>query len=134
VVIIAGGRIEHRLTKWPCFQAGVLSGRRRLLPLRAERSDPWVVVEAENGDKVTTKLVALTILKTLPPPFVSENIFDVDAGAANEAVAAYEPGNMRSQIVKKGTNTIILDAYNANPALWKPQSKTLQEWSIREKL
>jgi UDP-N-acetylmuramoyl-tripeptide--D-alanyl-D-alanine ligase len=42
--------------------------------------------------------------------------FDVPADAANEAVEQYEPGNMRSQMVKKGTNTIILDAYNANPS------------------
>ena len=31
-------------------------------------------------------------------------------------MAAYAPGNMRSQVIRKGTNTIILDAYNANPS------------------
>ena len=41
--------------------------------------------------------------------------FKVDAKLANRAVAEYVPGNMRSQVLKKGTNTIILDAYNANP-------------------
>jgi UDP-N-acetylmuramoyl-tripeptide--D-alanyl-D-alanine ligase len=32
-----------------------------------------------------------------------------------EAIENYIPSNNRSQLVKKGTNTIILDAYNANP-------------------
>ena len=32
---------------------------------------------------------------------------------------AYTPTNSRSQIIKKDTNTILLDAYNANPASMK---------------
>jgi UDP-N-acetylmuramoyl-tripeptide--D-alanyl-D-alanine ligase len=31
------------------------------------------------------------------------------------AIEAYTPSNSRSQMVQKGTNEIILDAYNANP-------------------
>ena len=42
--------------------------------------------------------------------------FGVQPDEANAAIEQYEPGNMRSQMVKKGTNTIILDAYNANPS------------------
>ena len=30
-------------------------------------------------------------------------------------MSAYQPTNKRSQVVRKGGNTIILDAYNANP-------------------
>ncbi len=41
--------------------------------------------------------------------------FDVDAKSINEAINSYEPDNQRSQVVKIGSNTIILDAYNANP-------------------
>lgn len=33
-----------------------------------------------------------------------------------ERIAAYEPGNMRSQIILKEDKEIILDAYNANPS------------------
>ena len=43
-------------------------------------------------------------------------IFWVDAALAHEAIAGYVPGNMRSQVIAKGTNTIIMDAYNANPS------------------
>jgi UDP-N-acetylmuramoyl-tripeptide--D-alanyl-D-alanine ligase len=42
--------------------------------------------------------------------------FKVNAKEAEAAVSAYEPGNMRSQVLQKSTNTIILDAYNANPS------------------
>jgi UDP-N-acetylmuramoyl-tripeptide--D-alanyl-D-alanine ligase len=33
-----------------------------------------------------------------------------------KGVAEYIPGNMRSQIIQKDSNTIIMDAYNANPS------------------
>jgi UDP-N-acetylmuramoyl-tripeptide--D-alanyl-D-alanine ligase len=43
------------------------------------------------------------------------NYFRVKPEDINEAIAAYAPDNSRSQIVKQGSNTIVLDAYNANP-------------------
>ena len=41
--------------------------------------------------------------------------FKVDEQLIREAVAGYAPSNMRSQVVSTPRNTIILDAYNANP-------------------
>jgi UDP-N-acetylmuramoyl-tripeptide--D-alanyl-D-alanine ligase len=43
------------------------------------------------------------------------NYFGVEAGKINSAVEEYIPSNNRSQVVAKGSNTIILDCYNANP-------------------
>jgi UDP-N-acetylmuramoyl-tripeptide--D-alanyl-D-alanine ligase len=44
------------------------------------------------------------------------NFFGVPVEEASEAVSAYNPDNNRSQIIQKGTNSILLDAYNANPS------------------
>ncbi len=33
-----------------------------------------------------------------------------------EAIESYEPSNNRSQIIQTPNNTVILDAYNANPS------------------
>ena len=41
--------------------------------------------------------------------------FKIHDKAILNALASYEPKNARSQLLKKGSNTIILDAYNANP-------------------
>jgi UDP-N-acetylmuramoyl-tripeptide--D-alanyl-D-alanine ligase len=41
--------------------------------------------------------------------------FKVPAEKIKAAIENYVPSNNRSQIVKKGSNTYILDAYNANP-------------------
>ena len=41
--------------------------------------------------------------------------FNVDSNEINNAIENYTPTNNRSQILKKGSNQIIMDAYNANP-------------------
>ncbi|WP_046745188.1 UDP-N-acetylmuramoyl-tripeptide--D-alanyl-D-alanine ligase [Kordia zhangzhouensis] len=45
--------------------------------------------------------------------------FNVDRNSIKEAIESYIPSNNRSQIIKKNTNKIILDAYNANPTSMK---------------
>lgn len=41
--------------------------------------------------------------------------FKVPAQQIKKAVESYAPSNLRSQIIRKGSNTIVVDAYNANP-------------------
>lgn len=41
--------------------------------------------------------------------------FNVSPEAIKKGIESYIPSNNRSQIIKKGSNKIILDAYNANP-------------------
>jgi len=42
--------------------------------------------------------------------------FDVDLTSIKKGLESYAPKNNRSQIIKQNSNTIILDAYNANPS------------------
>ena len=42
--------------------------------------------------------------------------FKINLDDIKKGVASYTPKNNRSEIIKKGSNTIILDAYNANPS------------------
>ncbi|HMJ69843.1 MAG TPA: UDP-N-acetylmuramoyl-tripeptide--D-alanyl-D-alanine ligase [Cyclobacteriaceae bacterium] len=79
-------------------------------------SDPFLMVEAENGDYVQTQLTGAYNFENVAAALCIGKFFGVDAVKANTAVASYSPSNMRSQVMKKGTNTIILDAYNANPS------------------
>lgn len=41
--------------------------------------------------------------------------FDVPTDAINEALEGYNPSNNRSELIKTASNTLIVDAYNANP-------------------
>lgn len=79
-------------------------------------SDPFLKIKAENGDEITMQLVGGYNFENAAAALCIGKFFGVDEKLANRAVAEYVPGNMRSQIVKKESNTIILDAYNANPS------------------
>ena len=41
---------------------------------------------------------------------------NVELADISDAIVAYKPDNNRSQLLEKGTNTLLLDAYNANPS------------------
>lgn len=40
----------------------------------------------------------------------------LDPQEIQKAIEAYQPSNLRSQLIKTAHNTVILDAYNANPS------------------
>jgi UDP-N-acetylmuramoyl-tripeptide--D-alanyl-D-alanine ligase len=78
-------------------------------------ADPYIKLRSENGEEVTTNMIGAYNFQNIAAALCIGKHFGVDAHQALEAVAVYTPENMRSQILKKGSNTIILDAYNANP-------------------
>jgi UDP-N-acetylmuramoyl-tripeptide--D-alanyl-D-alanine ligase len=45
--------------------------------------------------------------------------FNIPGETIREAIAGYVPSNNRSQVIKQGSNTVIMDAYNANPSSMK---------------
>ena len=79
-------------------------------------ADPLVKFRAENGEEGEAQLVGAYNFENIASALCVGKFFGVDAKKANTAITEYRPENMRSQVVKKGTNTIILDAYNANPS------------------
>ena len=79
-------------------------------------SDPFVKIKAENNEIVQTQMIGAYNFENIAAALCVGKYFEVNAKLANKAVAEYVPGNMRSQFLKKESNTIILDAYNANPS------------------
>jgi UDP-N-acetylmuramoyl-tripeptide--D-alanyl-D-alanine ligase len=79
-------------------------------------ADPLVKVQTEDGEEVSTNLIGGYNFENIAVALCMGKYFGVDPKAANSAIAHYVPGNMRSQVMKKADNTIILDAYNANPS------------------
>jgi len=51
--------------------------------------------------------------------------FEVEDDLIKKAIENYQPLSNRSQLVKKGSNTFILDAYNANPTSMKEALENL---------
>ncbi len=65
---------------------------------------------------VSTNLVGEYNFNNICAALSIAGYFGVPADDAHLAVSNYVPDNNRSQIVKQNSNTIILDAYNANPS------------------
>jgi UDP-N-acetylmuramoyl-tripeptide--D-alanyl-D-alanine ligase len=97
-------------------------------------ANPFVRVRAANGMEITTQLTGAYNFENIAVALCIGDYFGVDPVLANEAVQAYQPSNMRSQIVKKGTNTIILDAYNANPTSMEAAIVNLAEINASRKV
>jgi UDP-N-acetylmuramoyl-tripeptide--D-alanyl-D-alanine ligase len=79
-------------------------------------ADPYIEVKAENGQNIRTHLAGAYNFENIAIALCIGKYFNVSAEKANQAIANYQPGNMRSQIIERGGNRIILDAYNANPS------------------
>nr|HPH46574.1 UDP-N-acetylmuramoyl-tripeptide--D-alanyl-D-alanine ligase [Chryseolinea sp.] len=79
-------------------------------------ADPFVKIKTENGATIETQIIGGYNFENMATALCIGKYFGVDADEANRAIAEYSPGNMRSQVMQKGSNTIILDAYNANPS------------------
>jgi UDP-N-acetylmuramoyl-tripeptide--D-alanyl-D-alanine ligase len=77
---------------------------------------PVVIFKDKKGKTVTTHLPGQYNFDNICAALAVGNYFDVTDEDAYEAVAKYQPDNNRSQVVQKGSNTIMMDAYNANPS------------------
>jgi UDP-N-acetylmuramoyl-tripeptide--D-alanyl-D-alanine ligase len=81
-------------------------------------SEPFLVVNMDKGIGPVTIRTRLVGDYNLPNVLVAVAVgkhFGVPDENIVTAIEAYTPSNSRSQMVQKGTNEIILDAYNANP-------------------
>lgn len=97
-------------------------------------ADPFVRLRADNGALVETQMIGAYNFENIAAALCIGKYFGVDPVLANEAVAGYRPENMRSQIVKKDTNTVILDAYNANPSSMQAAIENLSKSQAERKV
>ncbi len=97
-------------------------------------TDPFIEFQADNGERVSTHFMGRYNFENIASALCVAKYFDVDPGLANRAVGEYEPANMRSQIFRKGTNTIILDAYNANPSSMEAAIESLANMNASKKV
>jgi UDP-N-acetylmuramoyl-tripeptide--D-alanyl-D-alanine ligase len=96
-------------------------------------ADPMVTIKADNGQTVQTHLIGGYNFENIAAALCVGKYFGVDAVEANRAIAEYVPGNMRSQVVKKESNTVILDAYNANPSSMQAAIENLARMNAANK-
>jgi UDP-N-acetylmuramoyl-tripeptide--D-alanyl-D-alanine ligase len=89
------------------FMAGELASTDNYLVVKALFSKGWLYLKSKLvGDYNFENLLAAACIG---------KYFEVDPLLIQNAIAEYSPSNNRSQLIQKTKNTIIMDAYNANP-------------------
>ncbi|WP_266368107.1 UDP-N-acetylmuramoyl-tripeptide--D-alanyl-D-alanine ligase [Tellurirhabdus rosea] len=95
---------------------------------------PVIVYRDEAGQEVNTNLTGHYNFDNIAAALCVGKYFGVPAEEANAAIAAYNPTNNRSQIIQKGTNTILMDAYNANPSSMAAAIENFTKLAARRKV
>ncbi|WP_291104942.1 MULTISPECIES: UDP-N-acetylmuramoyl-tripeptide--D-alanyl-D-alanine ligase [unclassified Flavobacterium] len=79
------------------------------------KANPFVEISYSNI-VISTHLIGLYNANNINGAITIGKYFEVDDRDIKESLEGYVPENNRSQLLSKGTNQIILDAYNANPS------------------
>ncbi|MCP2026960.1 UDP-N-acetylmuramoyl-tripeptide--D-alanyl-D-alanine ligase [Flavobacterium sp. HSC-32F16] len=85
------------------------------LDIKSIEANPFVVINYADF-KVESHLIGLYNANNINAAVSIGKYFKVEDVLIKEAIENYIPANNRSQLLNKGSNQIILDAYNANPS------------------
>jgi UDP-N-acetylmuramoyl-tripeptide--D-alanyl-D-alanine ligase len=88
----------------------------------ALQNGPFLEVNIRKGSIISNIKTQLPGEYNLPNVLAAVAVgkyFKVPDEKIKMAIESYTPSNSRSQLIKKGSTTIILDAYNANPSSMK---------------
>ncbi len=91
------------------FVSGKVTGNSPYLAFR------WKQGGEDNYHEVLTKLIGEYNFANALAAVAIGRFFDVPADQIDRALAEYTPQNNRSQLKQTASNTLIIDAYNANP-------------------
>ncbi|WP_264566585.1 UDP-N-acetylmuramoyl-tripeptide--D-alanyl-D-alanine ligase [Flavobacterium sp. N3904] len=81
-------------------------------------ANPFVII-SYSEQIISTHLIGLYNANNINAAIAIGTYFGVDNTDIKDALESYIPENNRSQLIVRGTNEIILDAYNANPSSMK---------------
>ena len=87
-------------------------------PIKLSNTDPFISVQFKTT-KINSNLVGTYNYSNIAAGITIGNHFNITANNIKKAIEEYTPKNNRSELVIKGSNKIILDAYNANPSSMK---------------
>jgi UDP-N-acetylmuramoyl-tripeptide--D-alanyl-D-alanine ligase len=88
------------------------------VPIQKVAANPLVTIQF-NDVTINSHLIGLYNANNINAAIAIGLYFDITNEDIKAAIEAYIPDNNRSQLISKGTNEIILDAYNANPSSMK---------------
>jgi len=80
-----------------------------------------------DGNEISVRMPGLHNVYNALAAYAVARALDLDGRAAAEAISAFQPEDMRSEVVKHNGITMIIDCYNANPASMSYALETLSQ-------
>ena len=107
--------LREMAAKQPChtFGYGIAAQGAQILPATPE--EPFLRIQL-GAELIRTQLVGAYNATNVLAALAVGDYFGVPRADALAAIAAFSPDNNRSQMVRTQANTLIVDAYNANPS------------------
>lgn len=101
-----------------------------------KKSEPFLEVAIENFSEkpIKTNLVGDYNLPNVLAAVCIGRYFKIEESKIKTAIENYTPSNSRSQLIEKGSNKIILDAYNANPSSMKLAIENFAKLNVANKV
>jgi UDP-N-acetylmuramoyl-tripeptide--D-alanyl-D-alanine ligase len=90
--------------------------------------------ETEKQLEIQTKLIGIYNADNVLAALCIGTYFNVPLDKSVEAVCEYTPTNNRSQMVKTERNTLIIDAYNANPTSMRASLENFKSLNFQNKI
>ena len=97
------------------------------------KADPFVSIKTQ-GMEIASHLIGIYNANNINAAVTIGTYFKVEMDAIKQAIENYIPENNRSQLLKKNTNDIILDAYNANPSSMAVALENFMQLTITKKI
>lgn len=102
------------------------------------QNDPLLVLEISNSSihhqKIFTRLVGAYNIPNAEAAICIGDYFKIPFDTIRNAIESYIPSNARSQLIEKGSNSIIMDAYNANPSSMQASLENFSKQKIPHKI
>jgi len=91
-------------------------------------ASPFIVYQTSAKQTIKTQLLGLYNFANILTALVIGKYFGISDENAHRGIASYRPANNRSEMIEKGSNQIIADAYNANPSSVEAALANFHQW------
>lgn len=132
-VVFVNANDSKQLEKSEGIQRITFGNARADIHIEFVEANPFVKA-FYNGVLIESQLIGIYNFNNMAAAITIGNYFSVSTTLIKEAIENYKPSNNRSQIIQKGSNKIILDAYNANPSSMEAALKNFSGLSDSNKI
>ncbi len=100
--------------------------------VKFEKANPFVALNYD-ATEINSQLIGDYNYGNIAVAVTIGKHFGISTENIKKAIESFRPDNNRSEIIKKGTNKIILDAYNANPTSMLAALKNFKQLEVNNK-